>query len=61
MNKQLKQIKNKLNIDRGNWKRVQFGDVAVQQKELVDREKTKIKLYVKGEHMNSEDLHLRKW
>jgi len=50
-----------LNLDRSNWRLVKFGDVAIQQKESVDRENTGITRYVKGEHMNSEDLHLREW
>lgn len=50
-----------LELDRSNWKLVKFGDVAIQQKESVDRENTDITRYVKGEHMRSEDLHLREW
>ena len=50
-----------LNLDRSDWQLVKFGDVAIQQKQTVDRENTKLTRYVKGEHMNSEDLHLRKW
>jgi type I restriction enzyme S subunit len=51
----------KLNIDRSEWELVNFGDVAIQQKKSVDRDTTGITKYVKGEHMNSEDLHLREW
>ena len=50
-----------LNLDRSNWQLVKFGDVAVQQKQKVDRENTGLTRYVKGEHMLSEDLHLREW
>jgi type I restriction enzyme S subunit len=50
-----------LNLDRSDWRLVKFGDVAIQQKQAVDRESTKLTRYVKGEHMYSEDLHLRKW
>lgn len=50
-----------LNFDRSNWKLVKFGDVAIQQKKIVDRENTNLTRYVKGEHMFSEDLSLRKW
>lgn len=50
-----------LNIDRSNWSLTTFGEVAIQQKESVDRENTDITRYVKGEHMCSEDLHLRDW
>jgi len=50
-----------LNLDRSDWQLVTFGDVAIQQKQKVDRENTDLTRYVKGEHMYSEDLHLRKW
>ena len=50
-----------LNLDRSNWQLVKFGDVAIQQKQSVDRENTDITRYVKGEHMYSEDIHLREW
>ena len=50
-----------LNLDRSDWQLVKFGDVAIQQKQKVDRENTELTRYVKGEHMYSEDLHLRKW
>jgi len=61
MKKQLEQIANELQIDRSNWELVTFGDVAIQQKETVDRENTDLTRYVKGEHMYSDDLHLREW
>ncbi len=50
-----------LQIDRSSWRKVKFGDVAIQQKKSVDRENTDLTRYVKGEHMGSEDLHLREW
>jgi len=50
-----------LQLDRSDWQLVKFGDVAIQQKESVDRENTELTRYVKGEHMASEDLHLREW
>lgn len=57
-------IKNKiaeLLIDKTDWKLTKFGEVAIQQKKTVDRENTSLTRYVKGEHMGSEDLHLREW
>ena len=48
-------------IDKTDWKLTKFGEVAIQQKKTVDRENTSITRYVKGEHMGSEDLHLREW
>ncbi len=50
-----------LNLDRSDWQLVKFGDVAIQQKQTVDRENTDLTRYVKGEHMHSEDIHLREW
>jgi type I restriction enzyme S subunit len=57
-------IKNKITellIDKTDWKPAKFGEVAIQQKKSVDRENTSLTRYVKGEHMGSEDLHLREW
>ncbi len=50
-----------LQLDRSDWQLVKFGDVAIQQKESVDRDNTELTRYVKGEHMGSEDLHIREW
>jgi len=50
-----------LNFDKSDWTLTKFGDVAIQQKETVDRDDTHLSRYVKGEHMGSEDLHLREW
>jgi len=50
-----------LKLDRSDWQLVKFGDVAIQQKQTVDRENTDLTRYVKGEHMHSEDIHLREW
>lgn len=50
-----------LNLDRSDWQLVKLGDVAIQQKQTVDRENTILTRYVKGEHMYSEDIHLREW
>lgn len=50
-----------LKLDRSNWQLVKFGDVAIQQKESVDRGNTELTRYIKGEHMVSEDLHIRDW
>lgn len=57
----LDKITGDLQIDKSNWVLSKFGDVAIQQKQNVDRENTVLTKYVKGEHMGSEDLHLRSW
>jgi len=60
MNK-FEKILQEFQIDKSSWILTKFGDVAIQQKENVDRENTDLTKYVKGEHMGSEDLHLRSW
>lgn len=50
-----------LKLDRSAWQLVKFGDIAIQQKGNVDRDNTDLTKYIKGEHMSSEDLHLREW
>ncbi|MFT0714040.1 restriction endonuclease subunit S [Flagellimonas lutimaris] len=57
----LDKVTEELQIDKSNWVLTKFGDVAIQQKQNVDRENTDLTRYVKGEHMGSEDLHLRSW
>ena len=52
---------NDITIDKTGWKKYRFGDVAIQTKEVVDIENTDLTRYVAGEHMFSEDIHLRKW
>lgn len=51
----------KIDLDRSNWELVTFGDVAIQQKEKIDRGGTGLTRYIKGEHMSSDDLHIREW
>ena len=61
----MKEIKNEVSsnirLDKSQWKLTRFGDVAIQQKKSIDRENSELNRYVKGEHMGSEDLHLREW
>lgn len=61
MEKLIEKISEELQIDKSKWVLTKFGDVAIQQKQKVDRENTDLTRYVKGEHMGSEDLHLRSW
>ena len=61
MRELIDKISKELLIDTSNWILTKFGDVAIQQKQNVDRENTELTRYVKGEHMGSEDLHLRLW
>lgn len=43
------------------WKMVKFGDVVRQCKESVDRANNPFERYVEGGHMDSEDIHIRRW
>jgi type I restriction enzyme S subunit len=48
-------------FDRTGWKRVRFGDVVKQRKEQVNPEADGIERYVAGEHMETENVHIREW
>lgn len=52
---------NNITINKTGWKKYKFGEVAIQTREVVDVENTNLTRYVAGEHMISEDIHLRKW
>lgn len=43
------------------WRMVKFGDVVRQCKESVDRDNNPFESYVEGGHMDSEDIHIRRW
>ena len=43
------------------WKMVKFGDVVRQCKEKVDRDDNPFERYVEGGHMDTEDIHIRRW
>lgn len=43
------------------WSRVRFGDVVKQSGEKTDPEADGIERYVAGEHMESDDLRIRRW
>jgi type I restriction enzyme S subunit len=57
----IEKIAQSLKFNKENWESVKFGDVAIQQKETVDRDLSTLNKYIKGEHMGSEDLHIRAW
>ena len=48
-------------FDRKGWKRVRFGDVVRMLKEQVDPVAEGVERYVAGEHMETENVHIRKW
>jgi type I restriction enzyme S subunit len=43
------------------WKKVKFGDVVRQCKESVDRDNNPFGRYVEGGHMDSDNIHIRRW
>lgn len=61
MNTTIENTVEELQLDKSKWKLTKFGDVAIQQKGKVDRDNTELTRYIKGEHMGSEDLHIRSW
>lgn len=48
-------------IDKTKWDLVTFGQIAVQLKGTVNRENSALKYYVRGEHMQTEDFHIREF
>ena len=48
-------------FDRSKWTRVRFGDVVRQMKEEVDPTLGEVERYVAGEHMETDNVHIRKW
>ena len=49
------------NHSRSNWQKVKFGDVVRQVKDKVDPETTGLERYIAGEHMDTDDLRIRRW
>lgn len=43
------------------WHRVKFGDVVRQCKEKADPETSGLERYIAGDHMDTDDLRLRRW
>jgi type I restriction enzyme S subunit len=50
-----------LNLDKTTWKRVAFGDVAMASKETCDPTDGSVNRYIAGEHMDSDELRIRRW
>jgi type I restriction enzyme S subunit len=46
---------------RDGWTRVRFGDVVQLVRDRVDPETSGIERYVAGEHMDTDDLRIRRW
>lgn len=43
------------------WRRIKFGDVVRQCKEKADPETSGLERYIAGDHMDTDDLRLRRW
>ena len=43
------------------WRWVRFGDVVRQCKEKADPETSGLERYIAGDHMDTDDLRLRRW
>jgi type I restriction enzyme S subunit len=46
---------------RDGWRRVAFGDVVRQVRDRVTPEESGLERYVAGEHMDTDDLRIRRW
>jgi hypothetical protein len=43
------------------WRRVRFGDVVRNINVTVDPNESGLERYIAGEHMETDDLHIRRW
>jgi len=43
------------------WRMVTFGEVARNVKNVINRETCNLERYIAGEHMKTDDLHIREW
>lgn len=48
-------------FDRKKWPQVRFGDVVMFVKDTVDPDSGELDRYVAGEHMETENVHIREW
>lgn len=46
---------------KAGWRRVKFGEVVRQVKDRVDPETAGLERFVAGEHMETDDLRIRRW
>ncbi|EDM77765.1 Restriction modification system, type I [Plesiocystis pacifica SIR-1] len=46
---------------KSGWRRVKFGDVVRQVKDKVPAKESGLSRYIAGEHMDTNDLRLRRW
>ncbi len=48
-------------MSKAGWRKVKFGDVVRQCKEKADPETSGLERYVAGDHMDTDDLRIRRW
>lgn len=48
-------------IDKSNWEKVTFGDVAFELKSTVKDTKEKLEYYIGLDHIDPENLHISRW
>jgi type I restriction enzyme S subunit len=48
-------------VKKPGWRQVKFGDVVRQVKERVEPETSGLERYVAGDHMDTDDLRIRRW
>ncbi|HBO3632928.1 TPA: restriction endonuclease subunit S [Pseudomonas aeruginosa] len=48
-------------VKKQGWRQVKFGDVVRQVKERVEPETSGLERYVAGDHMDTDDLRIRRW
>lgn len=48
-------------LSTNSWTRVAFGDVVRHVKDRVDPEESGLERYIAGEHMDTDDLRIRRW
>lgn len=48
-------------VQRPGWRQVKFTDVVRQVREKVDPETSGLERYVAGDHMDTDDLRIRRW
>jgi type I restriction enzyme S subunit len=46
---------------KAGWRKVKFGDVVRQSKEKADPDTSGLTRYIAGDHMDTDDLRLRRW
>ncbi|MCP3997609.1 MAG: restriction endonuclease subunit S, partial [bacterium] len=48
-------------LTKAGWTTAAFGDVVRHVKDKVDPDESGLERYIAGEHMNSDDLRIRRW